>query len=393
MKVKTDMQGINIIHTLKEINISAFLDKLGPAHVLHVFDPGANMQGILVVDNTTLGPGCGGIRIDPSITPYETFLRARNMTWACALSDVALGGGAAAIKADPRKHNKEKQIRSFARKISPFVPERFIGAPDVHVGMEEMEAFAHEVKDRRGATGKSESNGGITYESGIFGLAMGVAVETCLETAESSPGLPKELAGAKIAIQGFDDTGLTLARYLQDKGARLVGLSDRNCALWDPKGMDLDEVLKCSAGQNGTRSFKRCKRFDKLPKEEIIDVDCDIFILTTGGRVITGENVRGVRAGCVVEGINDPVTSVAEQTLYKKGCLVIPDIIPRMAGAIGSYLEYSFKGQEIAFSQIDSKLREVTREGVEQCLTSGIPLRTVLEEMARQKIQYKQEVI
>ena len=38
-----------------------FADKWGPEKILHVYDPTVGMKGILVIDNTTLSPGKGGI--------------------------------------------------------------------------------------------------------------------------------------------------------------------------------------------------------------------------------------------------------------------------------------------------------------------------------------------
>ena len=38
-----------------------FADDLGPAKILHVYDPGTAMKGIVVVDNVACGPAIGGI--------------------------------------------------------------------------------------------------------------------------------------------------------------------------------------------------------------------------------------------------------------------------------------------------------------------------------------------
>ena len=56
------------------------------------------MEGILVIDNTVLGPGCGGIRISPTITPRLVFEQARKMTLTCGLVDLNFGGAAAGIR-------------------------------------------------------------------------------------------------------------------------------------------------------------------------------------------------------------------------------------------------------------------------------------------------------
>ena len=145
---------INLIKVLKDINVSAFLDSWGPLEVIQVYDPNINMQGILVIDNTVLGPGCGGIRISPTITPRLVFEQARKMTLTCALVDLNFGGAAAGIRANHFEINKKEFIRSFAKRVSPYVPGQYIARPDINITQEEMAVFSEEVGERRGATGK-----------------------------------------------------------------------------------------------------------------------------------------------------------------------------------------------------------------------------------------------
>ena len=48
-------------------------DEWGPEKVLQVYDPDTGMEGVLVIDNTSTGPGKGGIRFAESVTPSEIF--------------------------------------------------------------------------------------------------------------------------------------------------------------------------------------------------------------------------------------------------------------------------------------------------------------------------------
>ena len=41
-------------------------DELGPARVLHIYEPGLDLKAILVVDNVAAGPAIGGARISPA---------------------------------------------------------------------------------------------------------------------------------------------------------------------------------------------------------------------------------------------------------------------------------------------------------------------------------------
>jgi glutamate dehydrogenase (NAD(P)+) len=45
------------------------IDEWGPEKMLQVYDPDTGMKGVLVIDNTSTGPGKGGIRFADSVTP------------------------------------------------------------------------------------------------------------------------------------------------------------------------------------------------------------------------------------------------------------------------------------------------------------------------------------
>ncbi|GAH14283.1 unnamed protein product, partial [marine sediment metagenome] len=110
-------------------DLNNLLDSWGPEEVIQVYDPNTGMQGFLVIDNTALGPGKGGIRISSTVTPLEVFGLARAMTWKCALADIPFGGAKSGIRADPYTIDKLKFVKEFAKKIAPSVPSRYVSAP------------------------------------------------------------------------------------------------------------------------------------------------------------------------------------------------------------------------------------------------------------------------
>src|SRR3989304_7934253 len=110
-------------------------DEFGPEYIINVYDPQIGMEGFLVIDNTTLGPGKGGIRMTPNVTAEEVFRLARTMTWKNALAGIPFGGAKAGIVwTGGSVALKKTFITSFAHAISPFIPSRYIGGPDVNTG-------------------------------------------------------------------------------------------------------------------------------------------------------------------------------------------------------------------------------------------------------------------
>jgi glutamate dehydrogenase (NAD(P)+) len=118
-------------------SIEKFSDEWGPEKIIEVYDPETGMQGILVIDNTALGPGKGGIRMTPTVDVEEGFRLARTMTWKCALAELPFGGAKSGIIADPKKIPREEKmnlIRAFAVAVKPLSPSQYVAAPDMNTG-------------------------------------------------------------------------------------------------------------------------------------------------------------------------------------------------------------------------------------------------------------------
>ncbi|MDW8063892.1 MAG: Glu/Leu/Phe/Val dehydrogenase dimerization domain-containing protein, partial [Candidatus Caldarchaeum sp.] len=109
-----------------ETDVWSLADEWGPEKVVFAYDPDTAMRGVLVIDNTAMGPGKGGIRFTETVTPVEVFRLARTMTWKCALAGLPFGGAKGGIMGDPSKVDRVRWMRSFAKMIKPYVPLQYI---------------------------------------------------------------------------------------------------------------------------------------------------------------------------------------------------------------------------------------------------------------------------
>ena len=91
-------------------------DKFGPEYILKVKDVSIGMEGFLVIHNTALGPGKGGIRMTSNVTEEEVRRLAYTMTWKNSLADIPFGGAKAGIIRDNKSPFKEK-LRVHVTKI------------------------------------------------------------------------------------------------------------------------------------------------------------------------------------------------------------------------------------------------------------------------------------
>ena len=384
--VLAEVADVRVRELLGEIDISTFPDEWGPELVIQTYDPKTRVRGVLVIDNTARGPGKGGMRIAPDVNASMVFRLARTMTWKCALADLPFGGAKAGIRADPYKGDRIAHVRSFAKSIAPYVPSRWVCAPDMNVGEKEIEAFVNEVGDLKAATGKPEHLGGIPHETGTTGFGVAVAMEAMLQRGESHLALPGSLNNVRVVIQGFGNVGSELARFLCAKGARIVAICDYWSAIHDEKGIDFANVSKFAYAKSESQSLGNCKEARKMPCDAIFDVDCDIFVPSAVGNVLTMETAPRLKAKAVLEAANNPTTSEAERFLHRKGVIVLPDILVNAGGVIGSYAEYKDRNADEAFGLIDSKIRQNTTLVVDRSIETGTMPRVIAMEIAKERV-------
>jgi len=356
---------------LESTNVANFLDDWGPEKVVQVYDPQIGMEGILIVDNTARGPGKGGFRIRAGITPIEVFKLARTMTWKCALADLPFGGAKGGIAADPYSIDKIKYVRSFARAVSNLVPDQWIAAPDVNVGEKEIEAFVEEIGNPKAATGKPDHLGGIPHELGTTGFGVGVSIETTLDILSQVTPIQQTLQGIRVVIQGFGNVGSELAKYLGNKGAKIIGVSDFWGAAYSQNGFDIPKILKHAYATDEAHSIKSCKSGTQIRRDDVLYLDCDVLVPAAVSNAITSQNADRIKAKLVFEAANNPTTPEAEEKLFKRGILVIPDMLVNAGGVIGSYVEYLGKNVDQAFAMINSKIQQNTRAVLEEAINGG----------------------
>ena len=322
-----------------------FCDKLGPAKVLHVSEPRHDLQAIVVVDNVSAGPAIGGVRMASDVSVEECVRLARAMTLKNASAELAHGGGKSVIVADPAipAAAKERLIRAFACAIRDV--EDYIPGPDMGTD-ERCMAFVHDEIGR--AVGLPAELGGIPLdEIGATGFGLAVAVQRVFEHRRV------ELAGARVAVQGFGSVGQHAARFLCDKGAILVAASDSRGCVVNPAGLDLQALL---LSKRNTGSVTNHDGGEIMDRDSVIDVDCDIWIPAARPDVITADNVARLRTQVVAQGANIGVTAEAERALHARGVLCIPDFIANAGGVICAAVEYHGGTRTQAFAKIEETI-------------------------------------
>jgi len=335
-------------------------DSIGPEKILEVYNPKIGMHGFVVIDNTALGPGKGGIRMTPSVSKHEVFRLARAMTWKCSLAEIPFGGAKSGIVANPANISVEKKheiIKTFSKAIKAVCPDYYIAAPDINTGSAEMKSFAEANGNNKSCTGKPVSMGGIPHEFGSTGFGVFIA----LKIAAEYKGI--DLNKAKIAIEGFGNVGGFVGKYLtEETGAKLIGVSDIGGLRYDKNGLDYNKLIKA---RDEKGSVTEAKQGEKLPHKAIVGLDVDILVTAAMPDLITSSDINSIKAKLIVEGSNIPVTHELEELLERKGIVVIPDFVANAGGVISSYVEYIEGTKKQAFKMIEEKISKNLKKSLE----------------------------
>ena len=299
-------------------------DEFGPEKILEVYDSKTDMHGFVVIFNTALGPAKGGIRMSPSASKEEAFGLARAMTWKCAMAGLPFGGGKSVIIADPKKITPEQKkaiVLSFAKGIKPISPSLYVAAPDIAMAEEEMRIIAKE-NGLKSVTGKPADMGGIPHELGSTGFGVAQATKVAAEF------LKINIKGATVAIEGFGNVGTFTMKFLTELGAKVVAVSDSHGMIYCKNGLDYNKLMKVKKDTGSVTNYPGGEKHDA---RGLFERAVDFVVPGALPDVITKDNVDKIKARCIVEAANIPMTPEIEEVLHKKGVLVVPDFVANAA--------------------------------------------------------------
>ncbi len=164
-----------------------------------------------------------------------------------------------------------------------------------------------------------------------------------------------ELKNARIVIQGFGNAGSYLAKFMHEAGARVIGISDVNGALYNEEGLDIEYLLdRRDSFGNVTNLFTQT-----ITNSQLLELDCDVLVPAAIENQITDQNASQIRASIVVEAANGPTTLEATRILTDRGVLIIPDVLASAGGVIVSYFEWVQNNQGYYWDEqeVDDKLK------------------------------------
>lgn len=329
--------------------------------------------GYRVQHSSARGPCKGGIRYHPAVTVDEVKALAGWMTLKCAVVDIPFGGGKGGIVCDPTQLSEgelERLTRRYTAMILPLIgPNRDIPAPDVNTNAKIMNWLMDTATVLRGepmyacVTGKDVAVGGARGRREATGRGVMIATQEVLAR------LGKDLRGTTVAVQGFGNVGSVAALLLHQAGAKVVGVADISGGLYNPKGLNIPELMDHVArSPRHLLAGYAAPGVTPIPAEEVLTLDVDVLIPAALEGQITERNAPRIKAQVIVEGANGPTTPEADVILEERGCIVVPDILANAGGVVVSYFEWVQNLQYFFWDEAETnaRLAQVMRRAVQE---------------------------
>jgi glutamate dehydrogenase (NAD(P)+) len=300
-------------------------------------------EGIRVIHSNILGPAKGGIRFAPDVHLDEVRALAAWMTWKCAVVDIPYGGAKGGVRCNPREMSKgeiERLVRAYTMSMIDVIgPDKDIPAPDMGTGPREMAWLMDEYSKAHGmtipavVTGKPLVLGGSLGRTEATGRGVMVSALAAMQKLKINPFT------ATCAVQGFGNVGSWAARLLEERGLKVVAISDHTGAFYNEKGINVVEAIDYRDGNNGT--LEGYTGGDKMENAgDLLTLQVDVLVPAAVEDVITIANADQIKAKLIVEGANGPTSAKADAILNEKGIMAVPDILANAGGVTVSYFEW-----------------------------------------------------
>lgn len=263
-------------------------------------DDAIGLRAVIAIDDTTLGPGLGGVRFRAYPTTPDAIAECRRlaaaMTLKNAVAEIPYGGAKSVILDSGAAVDRRRLMSRFgefvARAGGAYVP-----GVDMGTTVQDLAVM--------GSAGAEVS---CSREDPSPWTALGVAaaIRAAIDDAD--------LDGVVVLIQGAGHVGAALARDLASDGARIL-VSDV-----DPvRAADVAEIV-------GGRT---------VAPSDALTTACDVFAPCAIARVIKPETIPALRCRIVAGAANDTLaTRHCADRLAARGITYVPDFVANAGGVL-----------------------------------------------------------
>lgn len=300
------------------------------------------------------------IRFHQDVNSAEVKALSMWMTFKCAVIDIPLWGGKWGVIVDPKwlsEWELERLSRWYVRELYKYLwPDQDVPAPDVNTTPQIMAWMMDEYsklvwKYSPGSfTGKPLSVWGSKWRGTSTAQWWVYVLQKILEIKNDN------INWKKIILQWAWNAWLTMAKLLSDLWAKIVWISDSRWWIYNENGLNIVDIMLI---KDKWWSVWEYADSIKISNGDILEKECDILIPAALENQITISNADKIKAKMILELANGPITPDADEVLFYKWIIVVPDILANSGWVMVSYFEQVQNNTNYYWSEqeVDEKLK------------------------------------
>lgn len=291
--------------------------------------------------NNLAGIYKGGIRFHPEVDANMVSGLSTEMTIKTAVLSLPLGGGKGGVCCNPKElsENELEQIsrgyiKAFKSVLGPYID---VPAPDVNTNSQIM-AWMQDEYLKYNKTGMGVVTGKPLEFGGSLGRDRATSLGGLYVLECAAKSYKFELKGMSVIIQGFGNAGYNFGLFAEEKGMKVIGISDSKGGLINQNGIDIKKA-HITKREKGSVT---CIEGEIVDNKGLLATKCDLLVLAAFENQITEENMESINTKHILELANGPISPNASEYLEgKRNILIMPDVLANAGGVAVSGMELS----------------------------------------------------
>lgn len=407
--------------TNKDYNLSNLKNEIknffskGPEIIEYWKDDFSSAEGWLVINSLRGGAAGGGTRMKPGCTKEEVIELAKTMEIKFTVSGLDIGGAKSGINYDFKNEEDKKQVLArwfkhnlkfyktvygtggdqnldFVKHVDPLLSELGVLHPQEGIVRGYYSDFSEEQQNKIIDNLITGTNLLINSDSFlnsmnyvITDVSTGYGVVSVLKSFYNKNN--KDLKNKKVIIEGFGCVGLATAYFLEKKGAKVVGIFDKDWYIKDEEDLNIKDLI---IKKNNNQLDNLVEKY-KADIDDIVYPKADVFIpAATSHTINKGKINKLLSAGVkiIVCAANNPFDSVDTEEFADSVFSVLPDFLANCGTArLFSYFMTPdcVLGENAFFDDLDKCLQKNIDKIFERN-KSGKHISATMYEIAMEKI-------
>ena len=268
-------------------------------------------------------------------------------------------------------------------------PETDILAPDVYTNPQIMAWMMDEYSAIKGYNSFGVLTGKPLEVWGSEGRFDSTAMGGMYVMREAANKLKIELKGAKVVIQGFGNAGKFAFELAQNIGAKVIAISDSQGGVYSEEGLDLAKLDAAKAKTGSVQGYTD-KGAEKISNDKLLELKADVLIPAAMENQITGSNADKINVPLLLELANGPVTPEADEILFERGIVDLPDFLVNSGGVIVSYFEWvqNQQGYYWDINEVYSKLDKIVTRSFHDVMKTQTDYASKLKKITPREAAY-----